>query len=180
MQADPRFDEMFQTHLDAVQRYCLRRLPSEEASDAVAEVFLVAWRKIDDAPAGAELPWLYGIARNVVRNAHRAGRRQRSLRDRIDGERPNVEPSPEMHVVRSDDHRMVLQALDALRPPDQEILRLKTWEGLSNGEIATALGISSHAVDMRLSRARDRLAREYARRERFAQGLLRSRGGRRT
>lgn len=178
MHTDPRFERMFEQHLDAVQRYCLRRLPSEDASDAVADIFLVAWRRIEDAPRELELPWLYGIARNVVRNAHRAKRRQGRLRSKVDAQRLAVEPSPEVHLVRSHEHRAVLGALDALRPSDREILRLKTWEGLSNGEIAVALGIAPHAVDMRLSRARERLAREFARRDSSAQGFTGLREGR--
>ena len=58
---------MFESHHEAIQRYCFRRLPASDANDAVAEVFLVAWRRIADAPAGdGQLPWLYGIGRNVV------------------------------------------------------------------------------------------------------------------
>lgn len=179
MGTDPRFEDLYENHLDAIQRYCLRRLTRDEATDAVAETFLAAWRRIDDVPPGQELPWLYGIARNVVRNTHRSRRRQHSLRARIEAERTGVESSAETYVVLRDDQRAVLRALDALRQGDQEILRLKTWEGLSNGEIAMTLGISAHAVDMRLNRARARLAREFARRQPTASRVAGQREGRR-
>ena len=61
-------------------------------------------------------------------------------------------------VVRRSEDAEVLNALAALRPADQEILRLSIWEELANKEIATVLDIDAHAVTMRLSRARNRLA----------------------
>jgi DNA-directed RNA polymerase specialized sigma24 family protein len=45
--ADQRFGRVFGANFDAIQAYCLRRLPAEEAADAVSEVFLVAWRRIE-------------------------------------------------------------------------------------------------------------------------------------
>ena len=38
----------------------------------MAEVFLTAWRRIDQIPSGSELPWLYGVAHNVVANQQRS------------------------------------------------------------------------------------------------------------
>jgi RNA polymerase sigma-70 factor (ECF subfamily) len=158
-----KFDQIFDRHHEAVQRYCLRRLPWHEVNDVVADVFLVAWRRIEEAPESRELLWLYGIAKNVIRNAHRSLRRQDSLRRRVSAQERRSEPSAEVHVVRSFEERNVLDALASLRVSDQEILRLKCWEQLGNGEIAALLGISPHAVDMRLSRARRQLERALAR-----------------
>ena len=63
-----------------MREYCSRRLGVQEANDAAAEVFLVAWRKIDQVPIGADARmWLYGVARNVVRNASRSARRRERL-----------------------------------------------------------------------------------------------------
>ena len=54
-----------------------------------------------------------------------------------------------------------MEALARLSPDDQEVLKLKTWEELSNGDIAEVLGVSVGAIDMRISRARQRLVRAY-------------------
>ena len=165
MSRDATFDRIFDRFHEPIQRYCLRRLPVDEVNDAVAEVFLVAWRKISSLPDDMELPWLYGIARNVVRNANRSRRRRSNLRDLVARE-PSVDaPGPELQVVRKYEHHTVLQAMAMLRAEDQEILRLKTWEQLSNGAIASSLGISVGAVDMRINRARSRLADAYAKAE---------------
>jgi RNA polymerase sigma-70 factor (ECF subfamily) len=130
-----------------------------EVNDAVAEVFLVVWRRIDDVPDGDEAPlWLYGIAHNVVRNADRSMRRRDRLHGRLRPFQSPSAPDPETLVVRRSEDDAVLAALAELRPADEEILRLSIWEELSNKEIAEVLGIEPHAVTMRLTRARNRLA----------------------
>jgi len=66
------FKVMYDRHFDAVARYCLRRVPEQVAQDAVAEVFLAAWRRFESVPSGEKsLPWLYGDAKNVVRGVNR-------------------------------------------------------------------------------------------------------------
>ncbi len=72
-----RLQRLHASHHDAMWAYCYRRLHRDDVPDAVAEVFLVAWRKIDRAPDDGEaLLWLYGVARNVVRNVNRSARRR--------------------------------------------------------------------------------------------------------
>ena len=143
----------------AIRSYCLRRLPLSEVNDAVAEVFLVVWRRIDDVPDGDEARlWLYGTARNVVRNTHRSARRRTRLNGKLRPLQTTTEANTETLVVRRSADNDVLDALAELRRADQEILRLSFWEGLSNTEIATVLGIAPHAATMRLGRARNRLA----------------------
>jgi hypothetical protein len=58
---------IFESYREAVQAYCLRRLDPDRANDAAAEVFLVAWRRIDHMPEPAQaLPWLCGVARRFM------------------------------------------------------------------------------------------------------------------
>ena len=157
--SDAKFRSIYDRHFAAVRSYCLRRLPVSEVNDAVAEVFLVVWRRIDDAPSdGGTRPWVYTIARNVIRNTDRSSQRRTRLRLRIGPPGPAADPTPETVVVRRSEDEEVLRALAELRPTDQEILRLSFWDELANGEIAEVLGIDRHAVTMRLSRARNRLA----------------------
>ncbi|NNF11364.1 MAG: sigma-70 family RNA polymerase sigma factor, partial [Acidimicrobiia bacterium] len=61
--------------------------------------------------------------------------------------------------VRNAEYQAALDALSRLKPIDQELLRLRIWEDLSHAEIGEVLGISSHAVTMRLKRATGRLAK---------------------
>jgi len=156
---DAKFRRIYSEHFVAIRSYCLRRLPVSEVNDAVAEVFMVLWRRIDDAPEGDNAPlWLYGVARNVVRNAQRSARRRTRLNGKLGPLQRAIESDPEMLVVRSSADNEVIEALAELRRTDQEILRLSFWEDLTNIEIAAVLGIEPHAVAMRLGRARDRLA----------------------
>lgn len=157
--ADERLNGLYQRHRRAIVAYCRRRVAEESVADLVSEVFLVAWRRIGDVPEGAELPWLYGVARNVVSNHHRGHRRRSRLMAALTAQPPETGEDAEVLVVRRADEKMVLQALAALSPLDQEVLRLRAWEELSSAEIGTVLQLSSAAVDMRLTRAKRRLRR---------------------
>lgn len=155
---EAHFRRLFDLHRAAIQGYCFRRLPASDANDAVAEVFLVAWRRISDAPNGdGELPWLYGIGRNVVANAMRSARRSVRLRVRLASTSPQYDAGPELITVRNMEESDALDALARLRPEDQEIIRLRTWEELPNEQIASVLGLSVRAVESRLTRARRKL-----------------------
>jgi len=67
---------------------------------------------------------------------------------------------PETLVLRRQDDQQLLDALARLRWPDQEVLRLATWEGLPHRDIAELLSCSEVAVGQRIARAKKRLARE--------------------
>ena len=154
-----RFQWLFVTHRDAVWSYCYRRVHRDDVADAVAEVFLVAWRRIDQAPSDAEaLLWLYGVARNVVRNLTRSTQRRQRLGIRIGSLRQPEVPTPELQVVRRAEDRELLAAVARLKPLEQELLRLRTWEELSLAEIGAVVGLSSRSVESRLARIRKRLA----------------------
>lgn len=155
-----RFRRVFDEHFEAVSRYCHRRLPAADANDAAAEVFTVAWRRIDDMPTWEEtLPWLYGVARNQVRTSRRSARRATALRVKLNGQARHPEPGPEVVVVRNAEQAELLAALAKLRPEDQEVLRLRAYEHLSLSEIAVVLGCSHEAAKKRSARATKRLRR---------------------
>ena len=80
---EARFNALFARHYPAVYGYAVRRVGRDEAGDAAAEVFTVAWRRLGRVPAEPEtLPWLYGVARRVVANQERAARRRLRLEAR--------------------------------------------------------------------------------------------------
>lgn len=158
---DAWFEQLYERHHRAVAAYCVRRVGASDAPDAAAEVFAVAWRRIDDIPGDHELPWLYGVARRVVSHQWRGARRTRRLVERA-GSVPAVElPGPDVAVVAGVEHQLVRDAVMQLRPIDREVLLLSAWEGLTHEEIADALGCSRATVDKRITRAKARLARRY-------------------
>lgn len=148
-------------HHGAVSAYVRRRLPDAEVEDAVAEVLARAWAGWP--PDGDPLPWLYGIARNVVLEGYRGRERDaRSLGAAAALERRRRSDGPEdITGVMA-----VGQAMAQLRPADREILRLAAWEGLDDNGLAAALGIRGGTARVRLHRARARLAAELDRMER--------------
>src|SRR5712691_10943477 len=79
------FGTLFERHANAIYNYCFRRLGDwATAEDLLSIVFLEAWRRRDkDLPPDKVLPWLYGIATNVVRNQTRSERRYAAALKRV-------------------------------------------------------------------------------------------------
>ncbi|NND02765.1 MAG: sigma-70 family RNA polymerase sigma factor [Acidimicrobiia bacterium] len=151
---DERFQSLFTAHHKELHAYCLRRLPVEDANEAASEIFLVAWRRADDVPTGGgALLWLYGVARNVVRNWQRSGRRQLRLVAKSGAMVTEHTGGPEVHVLRHEEHKEVAAAIAGLRDTDQEVVRLKIWEGLSNEQVGQILGLTNRAVEARYTRS---------------------------
>jgi RNA polymerase sigma-70 factor (ECF subfamily) len=154
---------MYVTHRDAVWSYVVRRTNRDDVDDAVAEVFTVAWRRINSSPLPEEqLPWLYGISKNVVRNINRSTTRRRRLWTRAGAIPPEDAPTPDVQVVRNLGDVELLAAVAKLRPLERELLRLRTWEELSIKDIAAVIGMSPKAVESQLVRIRRSLARKLA------------------
>lgn len=136
--------------------YAARRLDRPaDAADVIADVFMIAWRRIDQVPAGSDArPWLYGVARNVLSNYRRGARRRGRLADRL---RSELEVNPAFAESPTAEVLTVRAALRLLSDDDRELLLLTCWEGLSPTEIAVAMGIPAVTVRSRLHRARHHL-----------------------
>lgn len=156
---DSRFSALFESHYDEVLRYCIRRIDRTGAEDAASEVFVVAWRRIDDLDWDTARPWLYGIARGVLANRARSMRRRNRLTRKMSGLAGVTGDAAEVIVVRREPDEAVMAALSKLKESDREILLLSTLEELTAPEIASALEISINAAEQRLRRARQRFAR---------------------
>lgn len=148
-----RFEQLVELVGEPLRRYALRRLDPAAADDALAEAFLVLWRRLDDVPSGAELPWSYGVLRHCVANEARSARRRAGLLARLTAQPVGAATDP---VDLGDP--ALRDALARLRPAEQELLRLWAWEDLAPADIATVLGTTPNAVHIRLHRARHRLA----------------------
>lgn len=147
------FRVLFDAHFDAVRAYARRRCERiEDADDVVSETFTIAWRRLRDIPPGSELPWLYGVARRVLANQRRSERRFAALVQRLRGQPQDV--ATPAHRGGS----FAMEALAALKPEEQEVLRLAAWEELGATEIARVLGCSPNAASIRLHRAKKRIA----------------------
>src|SRR5262245_56017473 len=80
-----RFESLFASYRSDIVSFCSWRADSaSDAQDAVAEVFLTAWRRVDELPDGhATRVWLYATARRVIANQRRSSRRHGALRERL-------------------------------------------------------------------------------------------------
>ncbi|MDX2972071.1 RNA polymerase sigma factor [Kribbella solani] len=150
-----RFEEVFGTHREAVLGYLLRRTgSSHDAADLLSDTFVIAWRRLEEVPAGDQTrPWLFGVARRVLANHRRGEVRRMALTYKLRDELTDTSvPGPEF----SDADSTMARAFRALPEPDRELLTLVAWEDLSTAQIATVLGCSRNAVRIRLFRARRR------------------------
>lgn len=160
-----RFAEAYERCAPAIRAYFARRTSGDRVDDAVADTFLVAWRRIDEVPPGREgLLWLYRVASYVLSHEWRSAGRRARLSERLTSLRPNGIDSPEERAVADDECRRVLEAIGRLGPEDAELLKLVAWEGLSTAEVAVVLELSANAASQRISRARKKLTDEYDRR----------------
>jgi RNA polymerase sigma-70 factor, ECF subfamily len=135
--------------------YALRRTDPEEARDVVAETFTVAWRRLEEVPAGeGALPWLLSTARKQLANRRRAA----DTRARI-GDGPVATPVISRDPADRVAARSALaEAFDRLGVADREALALIAWDGLHPREAATVVGCSAATFAVRAHRARRRLA----------------------
>jgi RNA polymerase sigma factor (sigma-70 family) len=150
---------MFARTYAAVWAYAARRAPAAVAQDVVAETFLVAWRRLDDAPADA-LPWLLAIARRQLANQRRGEHRRGALLARMRALEPRWTPPASAELDPA-----LFEALARLPGHEREALLLTAWDGLDARAAAVVAGCSPAAFRVRLHRARRRIGRELRRRE---------------
>ena len=154
---------LWDEHAQRIYRYCFRRTADRElAEDLTSIVFLEAWRqrrKVERV-SGLELPWLYGVAANVLRNQRRRQRRYRAALTRLPRSREERDFAPDVVDRLDDQERMaqLVRRLRALPQIEQDVLTLCAWEELSPKEVAVALGVPEATVRTRLHRARKRLS----------------------
>jgi RNA polymerase sigma factor (sigma-70 family) len=152
-----RFTGLYDRCYRNVLRYALVHAEPGSAEDVTSEVFLIAWRQLPVIPE-PPLPWLLGVARNLLRKQADAGRRRRVLAARVAAlttEADEIAWDAGEHVV---ERTAALEALASLAERDVEVLTLVTWHGLDVRAAAAVLGCSRHAFAVRLHRARQRLA----------------------
>lgn len=155
------FGLLFERHARLIYNYCFRRVGnSATAQDMLSMVFLEAWRRRDKAlPPDKIVPWLYGIATNVVRHQNRSERRHAAALSRL----PRTDAEPDFAVVadeRLDYERQAQQALELLKTlpqREQDVFVLCAGMELSYEDAALALDLPVGTVRSRLSRARARL-----------------------
>ncbi len=142
-------------------------LNADEAAELAQEAFVRLYFQRERYRVGAKFgPWLLTIAANLARNRRRWWRRHPTVSlDAADqAELPAWEPvdpsiGPEQALVLRERAAAVRAAVAALPHDLREVVVLAEFEGLSQASIASILGCSIKAIEMRLYRARERLRR---------------------
>ena len=153
------FERLFTTEYQRVVSIANRILRDRSGAEDVAqEVFLEFSRKhspvADYAPA-----WLHRAATHAALNQLR-GRKRRETRELMDhASSVRAEPGADELVERSEDQRMVREALARMPRKSAAILALRS-SGLTYAETAAALGVGVGQVGTMLRRAEARLLKE--------------------
>jgi RNA polymerase sigma-70 factor (ECF subfamily) len=153
------FVVVVERHLEEISRYLRRRVSREIADELTADVFATAFarRRSYDLGRASALPWLYGIASNLLRNSLRHELRELELLARVAVDPLAAGGDPLDRVLRSSVEPALARALLGLTPEERDVLLLYAWGELAYEEIAEALDLPVGTVKSRLSRARTQL-----------------------
>ena len=155
------FGILFERHAKLIFNYCFRRIADREtAKEMLQVVFLEAWRRRSkELPPDKIVPWLYGIATNVIRNQRRSERRFVSAVRRLPPGRdePDFADSAAEHLDYERQAQTAISRLQELPKREQDVFVLCVGMELSYEDAAFALGIPIGTVRSRLSSARARL-----------------------
>jgi RNA polymerase sigma-70 factor (ECF subfamily) len=159
------FELIFERHFAAVHGYLNRRAGRDIADDLAAETFALAFeQRASCRSTGSLLPWLYGIATNLLRRCWRAERTQRRAYGRSGVDR-SVDRDEDDAAARADGatlHARLAKALKAMPSRQRDALLLYALADLSYEEVAIALGVPVGTVRTWVHRARKVAQRELA------------------
>jgi RNA polymerase sigma-70 factor (ECF subfamily) len=154
---DERFHRLYVETSQDLLAFLLRRcLTPEDAADCLSETFRIVWEKRNRIPAGDDArPWLFGVARNVLR-------RERASTEREAEAAHELGLAAQRSGAITSTNTTALAALASLAPLDQEIITMLAWDDLAPREVAVILGLSPNVVRVRAHRAREQLRNTLA------------------
>ncbi|GIK77555.1 MAG: hypothetical protein BroJett022_12450 [Actinomycetes bacterium] len=161
---DRAFETLYRDHLRDVYSYCYYRIGNHhDAEDLTEQTFLQAYRHFERARRESDgrplRPWLIRIAHNLAANYHRD--RSRRPTAALDNVEPVEHPHGTERVVEGRERmREVMSGLDRLPEDRREALIMRFSLGMSNREIARALGRTDGATKVLIHRAIKQLEEE--------------------
>lgn len=120
------------------------------AEDVVQDAF-VALHKRSGSLRDPDAALAY-LRASVVNLSRSVLRRRQVVRKHLRVAEPEATAGADSDVLLRDEHRAALAAVKALPRHQREVLILRYWSGLSEREIAAALGISAGSVKSAASR----------------------------
>lgn len=157
--------ELYDAHFELVHRVAYRLgTPAAELDDVVQDVFVIAYRRLDQFDHGRFSTWLYRICANVVSARHRHRRVRRVFASWLPWiVQPAPGEAPPRALERTAAGAAVQRVLEAMSPKKREVLVLFELEELPAREIAERIGCPESTVFTRLHHARREFKR-HARR----------------
>lgn len=159
--ADEAFGALYRDSREDLFAYVAGMLRDRSlAEDVTALAFERAWRKrASFSPErGSHRAWLFGIARNAALDELRKAGRETSFDER--GEEPDqTTPAPDERAELALKRDRVRAAMQGLSTRERELVALKFFGGLSNGEIAEVIGVSPTNAGTQLHRTIQKLRR---------------------
>jgi RNA polymerase sigma factor (sigma-70 family) len=159
------FGELYRRHVHAIHGFLRARVPQHVSGELTAETFAQAalsLRRFRDEAGGTALPWLYGIARNLLRRYLTSERVETRARERLGMPLRTYEVDLEAANERLDAERCapaLAAALDSLPQGQRRALQLRVVDELPYQQVASSLGCSEVAARIRVTRALGTLSR---------------------
>ena len=156
------------TTIGPIYRLCASFAPTAaEAEELTQEVYLKLWENLERYRPGSNfMAWAWRVAKNLLIDAHRRGRREREAAW-LDSEvldRLPANDSPARRAEYRQRLRLVAQGLSQIDEELARLILLRDFAGLSYQEIAQALDLPLGTVKSRLNRGRLELATAVQRR----------------
>ncbi len=164
--AGAAFSRLMQRHARHLRQVIARRLRDpDDVLDAIQDTHLAVWRALQHYDAGRPFEaWLTSIALNKCRDWARRRSAQLGLLSRLQADAAGQNSCSEARgierlLIGRESVRCLGQALKGLPPQLRAPLLLTTVRERSQAAAARELGLTRKAVEMRVRRARQHLAR---------------------
>ncbi|MCA9688832.1 MAG: sigma-70 family RNA polymerase sigma factor [Nannocystaceae bacterium] len=155
-------EQLFRRHYRSILRF-FHNKAGDQVHDLVQRTFLgcLEARARIEGSAGFR-PFLFGVARNVLHDHYRRGRRDRDHLDFTQVSAEDMRPSPSSAFGRAREVDLLLRGLRRIPIEGQLILELYYWEGMRAREIAEVMDMPEGTVRTKIRRSRLRLEQEIA------------------
>lgn len=157
--------ELFARHVMAVTSFFRRNVRNtSDIPDLIQQTFLAVSTPSDRLPEGSVRAYIFGVAFHTMTRFFRKERmapqplHEGEADDAIDA--ASLDADPEYLLTLSDERRLMMKAIRRLPLRQQAVLELRFWEGLTNDEIASALGWPRGVVASRMRLAREALEKK--------------------
>ena len=166
-------EKLHREHGERIRGYLARLVGTADAEDLEQDVFERAQRAIGTFRGDSRvLTWLYRVATNVAIDRMRSAKRRADLAldddganspDQAGAANATHDRAPDGEVDRTRMRECIMRVVEQLPASQRAVILLGELRGLSDREMADALGISLGAAKIRLHRARRALKAELER-----------------